>query len=589
MRSRPEPGSGVAAVTGTRSGADLLLEVLTTEGVRHIFGNPGTTELPLMDALSHQDAVQYVLGLHESVSVAMADGYAQATGRPSFVNLHTAPGLGNAMGSLANAWATRTPMVVTAGQQDQRHLLAEPFLSGDLTTMATGVVKWARQVSRVEDMATLLRRAFHDAAAPPAGPVFVAVPMDLLQARGELSAPPPSRIELRSVPEALGELAGMILDTPPGRFAIIAGDEVAHSGAVEALVEVARRLGCPVYGSPLHSTVVFPTGHRLWAGSLPADAAGQRGTLLALHTVLLIGSRGLMTFLYRDISAVPDGLRLLQLSPAAEDLGRSHPTALGLAGDPRATLEALAPMLGAVDAAEAARPTEHPAETSGGHCGDESDPMHPLAAVRAVLAALPPDSTVVDEGVTSDPYVRAFHQADNPGRFLYSRGGGLGWGLPAAMGVSLGRDRQPVVAITGDGSFLYSPQALWTAVRERLPVVDVVLNNGGYLILRRLLGAMADPPVPDGVTGDKSSGADGIGSAPAHSCRPDGFVGVDIVDPAVDLVALAHGFGADGVRVERLSDVTDAVRGALRAGRPCLVELPVASPPSDEPGLSRPT
>ena len=183
--------------------------------------------------------------------------------------------------------------------------------------------------------------------------------------------------------------------------------------------------------------------------------------------------------------------------------------------------------------------------------------MHPLPAVEALLAALPPETTIVDEGVTSDPYVRAFHRVRNPGRFLYSRGGGLGWGLPAALGVSLGRDREPVVAVVGDGSFLYSPQALWTAVREKLPVVAVVMNNRGYLILRRFLAEMRGP---------EAGGPDGPRA------------GLDIADPGADLVSIARGFGADVIRVDRGPELGDAVRAALAAARPTMIEAQVTAP-----------
>src|SRR5215470_9976044 len=550
-----------------RSGVDVLLEVLATEHVRHIFGNPGTTELPLMGALAGNDRFHYVLALHESVAAGMADGYAQATGRPSFLNVHTATGLGNAMGNLSNSRATGTPIVVTAGQQDRRHLLAEPFLSGNLTGMAAGLVKWAHEVHRTADLGPVLRRAFHDAASPPTGPVFVSVPMDVLQEEGEFAVPVASRIERRAVPAALSDLAAAILAAPRARFAVVAGDEVARSGAAGALTVLAERLGCRVYGTAMHSTLVFPTAHPLWAGALPADAEQVRGLLAGFHTVLLIGARGFMTFGYRDIWPVPPELRLLHLSPAAEDIGRTYPASLGLVGDPRATLEALLPLLTGIDETE----TRELTRAAGARAGEqlrrlrerarsagpgEDGRMHPLPAVEALLAALPPETMIVDEGVTNDPYVRAFHRVRNPGRFLYSRGGGLGWGLPAALGVSLGRDREPVVAVVGDGSFLYSPQALWTAVREDLPVVAVVMNNRGYLILRRFLAEMRGP-----------SGRD----APR--------AGLDIADPGVDLVSVARGFGADAVRVDRVPEVADAVRAALAAGRPTVIEAQVTAPP----------
>jgi benzoylformate decarboxylase len=550
-----------------RSGVDVLLEVLATEHVQHIFGNPGTTELPLIGALAGNDRFHYVLALHESVAAGMADGYAQATGRPSFLNVHTATGLGNAMGNLSNSRATGTPIVVTAGQQDRRHLLAEPFLSGNLTGMAAGLVKWAHEVHRTADLGPVLRRAFHDAASPPTGPVFVSMPMDVLQDKGEFAVPAASRIEQRAVPAALPDLASAILAAPRARFAVVAGDEVARSGAVGALAALAERLGCRVYGTAMHSTLVFPTAHPLWAGALPADAEQVRALLAGLDTVLLIGARGFMTFGYRETWPVPPELRLLHLSPAAEDIGRTYPASLGLVGDPRATLEALLPLLSGIDETETGKLIQAAGEQAGEQLRrlreraraaepGEDGRMHPLPAVEALLAALPPETMIVDEGVTSDPYVRAFHRVRNPGRFLYSRGGGLGWGLPAAMGVSLGRDREPVVAVVGDGSFLYSPQALWTAVREGLPVVAVVMNNRGYLILRRFLAEMRGPSRPD---------------APR--------VGLDIADPSVDLVPVARGFGADAIRVDRLPEVGDAVRAALAAARPTVIEVQVTAPP----------
>jgi len=557
-----------------RSGADLVLDVLESEGIRYIFGNPGTTELPLMDALSTRADISYVLGLHESVCAGMADGYARASMRPSFVNLHTAAGLGNAVGVLSNAAATRTPIVVTAGQQDQRHLFAEPFLAGRLTEIAGGFAKQVSEVHHVADLAPMLRRAFRDASAPPAGPVFVSIPMDVLGQDTTLPAPPATHVDERTVPVEIGRLAALVRDVPRRSFAVVAGDEVASSGAVEILTEVAERLGCAVYGTPLHSSLVFPTSHPLWSGALPADAEKMASLLSAYQRVLLVGSRGFMTFVHKDAWPLPSHVELLHLSPAPSDLGRTYPARIALVGDPRETLRELLALLDPLDPDEVAAAAAAVGAASAGRVAadraradaaeasvDPEGRMHPMAAVRAVLAALPPALTVVDEAVTNDPYIRAFHRVGEPGRFLYSRGGGLGWGVPAALGVSLATDRSSVVAITGDGSFLYSPQSLWTAVHEDLPVVAVVLNNRGYLILRHILSDMRRQGAPVGAPLEER----------AH-------VGTEIAAPAVDLVAVAEGFGASAVRVRALDDVGEAVSGALSARRPFLVEISVSAP-----------
>jgi benzoylformate decarboxylase len=543
-------------------GRDILLEVLASEGVRYVFGNPGTTELPFMDSLAGAPQIEYLLALHESVAIGMADGYAQVTRRPAFVNLHTAPGLGNAVGTLANAAVTRTPMVVTAGQQDRRHLLAEPFLSGDLVEIAASVTKWARQVHAVEDLGTTMRRAFHDAASVPTGPVFVALPMDLLEETAHEPLPPPTPIRRRVVPAELGELPSEILGALPGGFAIVAGDEVARSQAVEALVDVAEGVGAPVFGTPLHSNTVFPTAHPLWRGALTPESSAIHGTLAEFRCVLLIGGRGFMTFPFVPGPVVPSELSLLHLSPDPADLGRTYPARLAMVGDPRATLERLAPMLR--DGIDAAAIADRLARAASD--GEEmrsrlevrmrempdSVPARPEVAAHAILRALPPNTVVVEESPTADAHVRAFHRVTEADRFFYSRGGGLGWGMAAALGVSLGLDGEPVVCMVGDGSAMYAPQSLWSAARLGLPVVFVVFNNRRYQILRRFLEAME-----------------------GESRRTGRYVGMDIADPPIDFPALAGALGIEATTVERASEAAEAVSFALNAGGAKLVEIPV--------------
>jgi benzoylformate decarboxylase len=541
---------------------DVLLDVLRTEGVRHLFGNPGSTELPLIDALAEASDLHYVLGLQEATVVGMADGYAQATGRPAFVNLHTSAGLGNGIGNMTNARANRSPLVVTAGQQDYRHIVTDPLLSGPLVDLAGGAVKWAHEVRTAEELGTVMRRAFHDAATPPCGPVFAALPMDLLDAEVDGAAPPASTIHPLGTAAGLEELADLLATTAIGRLGIVVGDAVAASGAVAAMVAVAEALGAPVHGSPLHGQGVFPPAHPLWQGMLPPAAVGVRSVLEAYDRVLLVGEQAFMVYPYTPGPAVPPTVELLHLSPDPAQLGRAWPVRLGLAGDPRRSLEALLPLVrdrvdaaAAADAVEAARPTraqeiERLEDSARGRYG--AAPMDPMAAAHALVRAIPPGTAVVDEAITTGVYVRGFHHWTEPGRYFFCTGGGLGWGMPAACGVSLAHDRAPVLCVVGDGSAMYSPQALWTAAAEGLPVVFAVVNHRSYKILKGYLAGMG---------GD--------------AARTGRFVGLDLADPPVDFVALATSMGVDGTRIDSTGDVGDAVRTALASGRPHVLELPI--------------
>jgi benzoylformate decarboxylase len=543
---------------GARTGRDALFEVLTSEGAHHIFGNPGTTELPLMDALVSRPELSYVLALQEATAVAMADGYAQVTGRPAFVNLHTSAGLGNAIGNLTNAQANQTPLVVTAGQQDRRHIVADPLLAGDLVGLARPVSKWAHEIRTLGELGTIMRRAFHDAATPPAGPVFVSLPMDILDEEGDAPVPAPSHLERAPAATALADLAAALL-AHPGATAIVVGDEVATSGGTIALVAVAERLGTPVFTAPLHATNAFPPTHALFAGSLPGRADGVRAALTPFRTVLLVGGRAFMAYPYSPGSPIPDGTRLLHLSPDASQLGRTWPTDLGLWGDPRATLEALLPHLPASGpdlapaAAIRAAAIERLEQTALGRY--DQVPLHPMAAAHAMLRALPPETLVVDEAITTGTYVRGFHHASRPGRYLFCKGGGLGWGMPAAAGAALALDGEPVLCVVGDGSAMYSPQALWTAAHLHLPVVFAVVNNGQYLILKEALRR-----------------------AGGEVTRTGRFVGMDINEPAIDFVSLAASMGVPATRIERAGDLGDAVRAAIAAGGPHLLDVPISAP-----------
>jgi benzoylformate decarboxylase len=541
------------------AGRDVLLEVLRTEGVRHVFGNPGSTELPLIDALADADDLRYVLALQEATVVGMADGYAQATGRPAFLNLHTSAGLGNAIGNLTNARSNRTPLVVTAGQQDYRHIVTDPLLSGPLVELAAGTVKWGHEVRTPGELGTVLRRAFHDADHPPAGPVFVSLPMDHLEQEAG-PTPPPSAIRTDSTAGGLEELADLLTAPDVGRVAIVVGDAVPAASAVASAVALAEALGAPVHGAPLHGRGVFPPTHPLWKGMLAPAATALAGVLGAYERVLLVAEPAFTVYPYTPGPAVPPEVELLHLSPDADQLGRAWPVRLGLAGHPRATLDALLPLVRArVDgdavrqalaAAQTARSAEVEALEATALDRYGPAPMDPMAAAHALVRALPPDTCVVDEAITTGVYVRGFHHWTEPGRYFFCTGGGLGWGMPAACGVSLAHGAEPVLCVVGDGSAMYSPQALWTAAAEQLPVVFAVVNNRQYKILKGYL--------------------QGMGGA---SVRTGRFIGMDLDDPPVDFLALARSMAVDATAVEHAGDVGDAVKAALDTGRPHVLEL----------------
>src|SRR4051794_11904481 len=416
-----------------RAGRDALFDVLISEGVQHIFGNPGTTELPLMDALVDHPELDYVLALQEATVIAMADGYAQATRRPAFVNVHTMAGLGNAVGNLTNAVANRTPIVVTAGNADRRHLVADPLLSGDLVGLVRGTVKGGHEVRHPEELGTVLRRAFNDAATPPAGPAFVAIPQDVLDQPSAAPVPPPSSIHRDAVAGGLDELAALLSEPAPGRLAMVAGEEVATFDATAALQAVAERLGAPVYGAPLLSVLPFPPTHGLWAGPLAPRADAIRASLASFERVLVVGDQAFLVYPYAPGSPVPDGCELLHLAAGALAPSRTHAVRWGGAGDPRAPLEAVLALLpergdasAAVAAATEARARDIATFEDRARTRYGASPMEPMAAIHALLRALPHDITVVDEAITAGAYIRGLHHGQ-PGSYFFSRGGGLGW------------------------------------------------------------------------------------------------------------------------------------------------------------------
>lgn len=546
-------------------GANLFVEVLRREGVRHVFGNPGTTELPLLDALSGVSDIHYVLGLQEASVVAMADGYAQASGRPGFVNLHTAGGLGNAMGAILNAKMANTPLVITAGQQDTRHGVTDPLLHGDLVSLARPSVKWAEEIQHPEHIPMLLRRALQDCRTGPTGPVFLSLPINVMEQHTDADAGQPSRIERGAVTAAVEPLADALSTIIPGRLAIIVGEEVFQSNAQAEAVRLAEALGAPVFGPSWPGHIPFPTAHPQWRGALSPKAADIRETFADFDAVLLLGGHSLISYQYSQGPAIPPHCRLIQLTGDGHQLGRVHGTALGLIGDIKLSLQLLLPLLDQMlaphsqaiatlrNVAAHERSTRRIAVAERAKREFNAPVTTPFVAAHEAVRAIGPDVWIVDEAPVTIAHVRACLDSHSARQYLFTRSAILGWGMPAAVGTSLGLDRNPVVCLVGDGSAMYSPQALWTAAHERLPVTFVVMNNGEYNILKNYARNQAH----------------------YRSAGTNQFIGMDIRDPAIDFQALASSLGVASRRVERAGDIAEAVEDGIRSGRPNLIELPI--------------
>ncbi len=389
-----------------RRARDVLIDILRDEGITHVFGNPGSTEMPLMDALVDAPDIQYVLGLQEATAVGMADGWALATGRTAFVNLHAMGGLGNAMGVLVASKASESPLVVTAGQQDTRHLMTEPWLSGDLVALAAPVTKWAKELRRADDVGPALRRAFGLARTPPCGPVFLSLPMDILDQDVNHPTPPASsRPRLGPSPDA-ARLAETLARLDPDRVIVLLGDDLP-AAASTGLIAFAEAGGFAVWGTQLTSRTAFPSHHPCWAGVLKPDFADMRAHLQSAQAIVLVGGRAFVAYPYREAEPVPEGVAVFHIADNPEAFGREHAANMALLGDISQTLTAVAQRLGElVDknkvaarvAARGARRHEIREATRKDILAESaSGPLTADAAVLAALDALPEGAIIAND------------------------------------------------------------------------------------------------------------------------------------------------------------------------------------------------
>jgi benzoylformate decarboxylase len=544
------------------TGRSAFLALLKDEGITHLFGNPGTTELPIMHALKEHPDLTYVLGLQEAIVVAMADGFSRASGKLVACNVHVAPGLGNAMGSLFNAKFTGTPMILTAGQQEQGHGLTEPLLYDRLVPIATPLVKWAVEVTRLEDLPRIVRRAAKVAMTPPTGPVFLSLPGDILNAEAGIDLAASTRVDTRSRPSdrVLEALAKRLLKAE--RPVIVVGDETVKSDALEAAAKFAQTLGAPVYQQSVAYGAHFLSEHACYMGGLSRDQKQVRAVLSNYDLLIALGTDPVRMSVWSEVEPLPDNMPIVHIGLIDWDMGKNYPAEMAVRADLAETLMALSPLLARLGGNRLAAKAEAAiAELAPGNWSAKRGDLTQRFASRAKAApidpdwltlqlaeALPQDAVVVNEGLTSSRHLTDLIPYRDRYGFHALASGGIGWGVPAAVGVALAQAPRQVLCYSGDGSAMYTIQALWTAAHLKLPITYVIANNGGYRIIKQRLKSF-------------------------HG--NDRFIGMDFADPKIDFAALARSMGMPAEHISDPGAVAPALRRAFSTPGPKLLDVVV--------------
>jgi benzoylformate decarboxylase len=525
-----------------------LFDMLRARPVPYVFGNPGTTELNFMEMFADYPDIQYVLGLQDAIPVGMAYGYAQATGEPAFVNLHITPGLANGLGNIFNAYRAKVPLVVTAGQVDSRMILQEPSLWSDLARLAAPYTKWSYEVRAPEDVPHALARAFKTAAAPPPGPVFLGLPMDCLD--GDVAGPAPwfeVTPDTQPAPAVLDRITTAL--TSARDPVLVTGGGAATARAREALVRIAEATGARVYAERLPTRAAFPTDHPQYLGMIGLGLSQIQAELAAADVVLLAGARKFAGLLYSPPVNLAAQTTVIHVDPDPWELGKNIVPTIGAVGDVGATLAEVAARLGdrlidpqrrtaaqrrAGIAAERAKREESWRRAAA--LPKPGERMTAAAAYRILGEAMDDRTTIVDEAVTAARIVDRYLPLRTEQSYLGIAAGSLGLGLPAALGAQLAWPDRRVVCTIGDGSLMYTVQALWTAARYRIPVTVLVVDNRSYEVLKS-----------------------GMAAYKGRSVAADRLIGMDLDEPAIDIPAVARGFGVAARLVSGAEDLRDAL------------------------------
>ncbi|HTJ75112.1 MAG TPA: thiamine pyrophosphate-binding protein [Acidimicrobiales bacterium] len=552
-----------------KTGRFAMIEQFMADGITHMFGNPGTVEQGFLDSLSEYSDVQYILALQEAVVVGIADGYARATRKPTIVQLHSGVGLGNGIGMMYQAKRGHAPLVVIAGESGIRYDAMEAQMWADLVDMAAPVTKWATRVVDPGSLLRVLRRAMKEAATPPMGPVFVSLPMDVLDAPNTEEIVPTSFLETRSVaPQMEIDRAAKHL-VGATRPLIIAGDGVAFSGAQPELTRLAELWGAEVWGADW-SEVNMDHGHPQFKGMLGHMFGDHSQAITSPADAVLIVGTYVFPEVFPELSGVfGPGVPVVHVDLDAHEIAKNFPVTMGFVADPKPTLAALADAVAGMmddgqkaaarqrgEAMGAAKAADLDAQKARDRTFHDSLPLHASLFAEELARQLPADAIIFDEALTTSPDLTRYLTPTTPGQYYLTRGGSLGVGIPGAVGLKIANPDKPVWGFTGDGGSMYTYQALWTAARYGVAAKFVVCNNSSYELLKlNIEEYWKERDIPE-----------------------HGFpVGFDLAEPPIHFADLARALGVEAVRVETVDQIAPAISQALAHEGPFLIDLVIAS------------
>ncbi len=553
-----------------KTGRHAIIEQCLADGMDYMFGNPGTVEQGFLDALRDYPQMKYILTLQETVALMMGDSYARATRKPTLVQIHSTPGLGNTIGAIYQAMRGHAPLVIIGGDAGLKYMPMEAQMYGDLVAFAKPVTKWSTMVTDSNSLLRTLRRAIKLAATPPMGPVYICLPADILDMPMVEDVVPTSIPSTLVVPtdsfikEAAAILAGA------QKPMIFMGDGVAYSGAAEALTQVAEMLGAEVWGvdagelnvSYAHPLYMGQTGHMFGESSYPVTSKGDVN--------LVVGTYMLPEVFPRLTDIYAPGAKVIHIDLNADHIAKNHRVDLGVVSDPKATLgillEALSNALTPaqkdaaalrVQAFAEAKEKKIQAQIEKDHSQRDEVPMHPAPFMEALGAALPEDAIIFDEALTSSPDLTRYITPKLPGHFFQTRGGSLGVGFPGAVGLKLLHPDKTVIGFSGDGGSMYTIQALWTAAHHKVAAKFIVCNNQNYMLLKlNVLQYWRDQ----------------LHLPPREF--PDPF---SLTDPVIDFAGMAQAMGVQAVKVERPEQIAPAIAQMLAHDGPFLIDLVISN------------